>query len=614
MDAATLADGGAELCAQASECDDGLYCNGAETCDPGGTGADARGCVPGPQPCDVATETCDEAASACSLDECTDGGDEDGDGDMRIACGGSDCDDTNDMIYGTAQEICDGAGVDEDCNPETIRDASVGSTDGDEDMDGFISDECSNVRADGTLNEGDDCDDSRSGTNPGASDVCGGGDQDCDGAVDEEPSILYYFDMDGDGYGVNTADSNVLACSPPSASYTLLEGDCDETRPNVHPGLPEMCNGLDDDCDGSTDPGCSCLEGSPQTCGPPTEVGECAQSTRLCTAAGEWPTSCPGAVYPATEVCGGGDEDCDGTTDESGASDAPLFYLDADRDGYGDPASPMRVCATRLGELAQPHVSNNGDCDDSRDTFSPTAIESCDGFDENCNGIVDDVPGGCDCTEGETQPCGPPEAGVGACRNGTQTCSSGRWGACVGAVTPTTEVCDGSTDEDCDGMVDEPGAVGETLFYRDADSDGFGDISTTALACGAPAGYVTDNTDCIDSNDDAHPGQTSHFRTPACVNGLSPSYGHPTGGGTTWHCGFTPVTEADWDYNCNGIASFDLVFCSFGCPATTGAAFSLSYTYEDCGQDLPHQTCRILSGGSCGADPASTFTDTAGCI
>ncbi|MCA9605015.1 MAG: putative metal-binding motif-containing protein [Myxococcales bacterium] len=603
-----------EPCARAADCDDGLYCNGTERCEPGAASADALGCVSGTPPCDATTETCDEATDACTVDDCADGGDGDGDGDPRIACGGGDCDDENAAIYSTAQEICDDVGVDEDCNPETIRDASAGSTDGDEDMDGFVSDDCFNLRPDSTENRGTDCDDTRAGVNPGESDVCGGGDQDCDGSVDEEPSILYYFDMDGDGYGVNVSDSNVLACSPPSASYTLLEGDCDETRPGVHPGVPDSCNGLDDDCDGSADPGCACTDGTSQTCGPSTTTGDCAQSTRVCTA-GAWPMACPGAVYPGTEVCGGGDEDCDGTTDESGASDAMLFYRDSDRDGYGDPASPMRVCATRVGGLPDPYVPNSRDCNDGDDGISPTAVESCDGVDENCNGMVDDVPGGCVCTNGTTRPCGPPEAGTGNCRNGTQTCTSGRWGTCDGAVVPGTETCGGG-DEDCDGSTDESGAVGELLFYRDADGDGYGSISMTRLACAAPTGYVADNTDCIDADANAHPGQRTYYAEPACLSG-SPHYGYPIPGmgySDRWYCDFTLATEADWDYDCTGYVSVGPDWgatCGVSCTGTAGL-YNPFFANDpsDCGQVVTNWKRCELSGSSCGG---TMFSDTARC-
>ncbi len=82
------------------------------------------------------------------------------------------------------------------------------------------------------------------------------------------------------------------------------------------------------------------------------------------------------------------------------------------------------------------------------------------GVDDNCNGTADE---GCACTAGETQSCynGPRQyAGVGACREGTQSCvdSGGEfssWGACVGETDPVDEVCEGTADEDCDGTIDE---------------------------------------------------------------------------------------------------------------------------------------------------------------
>ncbi len=80
------------VCAVDSDCDDGAYCNGSETCDPSSSAADPRGCVAASTPC-AAGETCDEAADVCR-DVCATDPDADGDGADAVMCGGTDCDDT----------------------------------------------------------------------------------------------------------------------------------------------------------------------------------------------------------------------------------------------------------------------------------------------------------------------------------------------------------------------------------------------------------------------------------------------------------------------------------------------------------------------------------------
>ena len=142
------------------DCDDGLFCNGVERCLASGE------CLPGTASCEV---RCDEAADRC--DDCEDA---DGDGFTSAACGGPDCDDDDPDVRPNATEVCDFAGVDEDCNPETVGEI-------DEDGDGFVSSFCCNGTA-----CGDDCDDERAMTNPEAPEICNTLDDDCDGRIDED--------------------------------------------------------------------------------------------------------------------------------------------------------------------------------------------------------------------------------------------------------------------------------------------------------------------------------------------------------------------------------------------------------------------------------------------
>ena len=98
--------------------------------------------------------------------------------------------------------------------------------------------------------------------NAGVTEVCDGVDNDCDGLVDEEVTTSFYRDADGDGYG----DPNVSqqACSAP-AGYVSNNSDCNDANAAVHPGAAEICNGVDDDCDGLADEGFPNNDGDAQT-------------------------------------------------------------------------------------------------------------------------------------------------------------------------------------------------------------------------------------------------------------------------------------------------------------------------------------------------------------
>jgi len=133
--------------------------------------------------------------------------------------------------------------------------------------------------------------------------VCDGFDNDCDDVTDEG------YDLDADSYTICGSDP-----FSPGTPPTTDRIDCDDSVFEVHPGATEVCNAIDDDCDGVIDPGCACTIGDARPCG--SERGICELGSQSCVA-GAW-GACEGGLFPAeAEACDGLDEDCDGNVDEA---------------------------------------------------------------------------------------------------------------------------------------------------------------------------------------------------------------------------------------------------------------------------------------------------------
>ena len=227
-----------ETCTTDAVCDDGAFCNGEERCDPSAPSADALGCVPGSDPC--GGSLCDEDGDRC---DCTNP-DMDGDGVMSAGCGGSDCDDSDPNRYPGNTEICDDE-VDEDCDPDTLGP--------DMDGDGFVDIACCNA-TDSGLVCGTDCDDELSGINPGTPEACNGGDEDCDGNIDEGVTTTCAADSDNDGFAPMGAMEMEFcqSCTETenwaSPARFPTEIDCDDDDPDTNPGATELCDGIDSNC------------------------------------------------------------------------------------------------------------------------------------------------------------------------------------------------------------------------------------------------------------------------------------------------------------------------------------------------------------------------------
>lgn len=259
-----------------------------------------------------------------------------------------------------------------------------------------------------------ECNDNAATIYPNAPDVCGDNlDNDCDGQVDENAPI-WFEDLDLDGFGSSVSQQS---CTQP-AGYVQDGGDCDDSEMDLNPGANELCNGIDDNCDGQVDEGCGCTVGSVEACysGPSgsSGIGACQQGMRTCLAGGVW-GPCVGEVPPTAEICNGIDDDCDGQVDEG-------FNLATDTQNCGACGSqcpPGTNCANGLCmavDLDEDGFGSDVDCDDFNAAVHPGATEQCNGMDDDCDGTIDEGLG-----------CSVPN-GVGSCVAGQCTiafCNSG---------------------------------------------------------------------------------------------------------------------------------------------------------------------------------------------
>lgn len=179
----------------------------------------------------------------------------------------------------------------------------------DQDGDGFYSYE--------------DCDDNDATMNPGAAELCDGMDNDCNGLVDDLPVFAYFADVDGDGYG-DAAIGLDTCLSVAPAGYVDNNQDCNDADPDLNPSVAEICDGMDNNCDGTVDEGLTMF----------------------------------------------------------------VYYMDADNDQYGDATTAMATC---LASAPAGFVPDSLDCDDNDPAVFPGALEIVDNIDNNCDGLIDEI-------------------------------------------------------------------------------------------------------------------------------------------------------------------------------------------------------------------------------
>ena len=281
--------------------------------------------------------------------------------------------------------------------------------------------------------------------------------------------------------------------------------DCNDNDATAFPGNPEVCDEIDNDCDG---------------------------------------------VVPASELDTDNDGflPCTGDCDDNDAEEQPgqTWYVDADGDGFGDINIIQVICLRPAG-----YVTTSGDCDDTDANAFPGNPEICDGDDNDCDGALPAneadadadsfMPCTGDCDDGSAaRYLGNPEVCDGldndcdlsvpadeadADGDGFRICANDCDDNDAARFPGNPEVCD-EVDNDCDGLIpaseldtDSDGFLpctgdcddndaeeqpGQT-WYVDADGDGFGNLNVVYVSCTRPTGYITDGADCDDSNAAAFP-------------------------------------------------------------------------------------------------------------
>jgi hypothetical protein len=309
---------------------------------------------------------------------------------------------------------------------------------------------------------------------------------------------------------VGTGECQVTGVKKCSGACCVNDGSATCTPLTAGTGATEICNGKDDNCNGIIDDPPVC-----QTCN------------------------------PTSEVCDGRDNDCDGIIDNNLVDIGLACGLDD-----GECTAGVTQCVPTSG--AFPNDTDHLVC-----TGQGPVPEGCDNKDNDCDGIVDGIIQAC-------YTGSPATRGQGICRDGEQQCTAGSFGACVGQVLPGAEVCN-NLDDDCDGTIDDVAGAGATCCP--SGNCGVGQCQAGMVQCSGSGllcvGAIGPSTEICDGIDNDCNGQVDDL--PIVGNACTPA----AGCGGTFQCNLTTHTVEcvpgapqpeicdGIDNNCNGVIDED---------------------------------------------------------
>jgi len=374
----------------------------------------------------------------------------------------------------------------------------------DADLDGFgnpmVSQSSCVVLAEYVTNS-TDCNDNNANVRPTATEICNTIDDNCNGQINEGISFTtFYADADGDGFGnPNLSQSSCVTV----LGYVLNNTDCNDASALIKPTAVEICNAIDDNCNGQINEGLVFLnyyiDSDFDGYGAGTAQSSCIPLGNSYVTNNFDCNNNNAAIKPFTaEICNGIDDNCNALIDD-GLSFIN-YYADSDNDGYGA-GSETNSCIS----LGTGYVTNNTDCNNSNASIRPNAVEICNGIDDNCNNLIDDgitfVNYYID-TDSDGYGAG---TAINACSNpgpgyvaNNLDCNNTN-----AAIRPgATEICN-AIDDNCNNLIDD--GLTFVNYYIDTDSDGFGSGTATNSCSNPGSGYVINNTDCNNNNPDIRP-------------------------------------------------------------------------------------------------------------